>query len=293
VCAALNPVPCSYTHHHHHPSTPCNPTTDTAPPAAARAALALGGSSARLRVLSAALWGGQLGLADPLMTALQSAPDYQDSSELQLLCALVLALEELATKHAAATAAAAEAAEAAAATGAAASGGEASALAGAVELTKLHLSSTAAEPEPEAPAAAAAWRSLRELCWCGETRARAAAARWLQQLMGAAIEFHLEVSQRAGRRDPGGFDVITAHATRALAVCSFPTTCPSPHPHATSTSGGYTPPPSSPNPCCCAEGPRGSPRPPNPILFTPRCGSPVRLTGAHCGPLSGRTGPAA
>jgi hypothetical protein len=207
------PPPCAY---HHIYSL--NRDAGTTPPAAARAALTLGGSPARLRVLATALWGGRHGLADPIMTALSSAPGFEDQAELQLLCSLILGLEELAAKgtpgagghglpDAATTDSAAAAAAAAQAAGSNGSAEEA-ALAGAIDLTRLQLlsSSPPALDQQATVASAAAWRALRELCWCDEPGARAAAANWLQQLLSAALDLNLEVipkDRESERRLPG------------------------------------------------------------------------------------------
>ncbi|GBF94699.1 hypothetical protein Rsub_07435 [Raphidocelis subcapitata] len=170
----------------------------TAPSAAARAALGLGGSPARLSALQAALRSGRPGLADPLLSALAAAPGLGDGAQLQLLCSLVLALEGLATAGAHATGAGDELALTAAggaaspAAGRSRGGGRgdgataAAVLRGAVDLTKRHLAGTL--PESEAPHAAAAWRALRELAWCGGAAPRAAAADWLQQLLAVVLE---------------------------------------------------------------------------------------------------------
>ncbi|KAI8463686.1 MAG: hypothetical protein J3K34DRAFT_494699 [Monoraphidium minutum] len=85
----------------------------------------------------------------------------------------------------------------------------AAAVACAVELTRWHVAGEL--PEFQAAAAAAAWRALRELCWCGEPAAQAAAARWLQQLLAAALDQSAESAAplplpppAAGAAPPGG-----------------------------------------------------------------------------------------
>ena len=59
------------------------------------------------------------------------------------------------------------------------------------ELTCAQVAGTL--PESAAPESAAAWRALRELCWCSEAKARSAAAQWLQQLLSAALDASAEV----------------------------------------------------------------------------------------------------
>lgn len=218
----------------------------TAPAAAGLAAVALAGTPARLRALQAALWGGRPGLADPIMTALGTAPQHGGAPELQLVCSVVLRLEGIATAGGSAAGgdvhsgggsadgggkgrgagAGAAAARWSAAGGRAGSGGggadgdgaaasvEAAApdaaVAGAAELTRWQVAGEL--PEYQAAAAAAAWRALRELCWCPEPPARGAAARWLQQLLAAALEHASEV--RAQPR-------LRMHAQRMSGTCTL------------------------------------------------------------------------
>jgi hypothetical protein len=161
-------------------------------------------------VLQAALLSGRPGLADPIMSALASTPGLDEPGQLQLLVSLVLGLEALATTSAAETGAAAALGDASPPTGAAVacpmladaaagSGPEAhaarQALHDAVQATVRHVGG--ASQEPATPAAAAgAWRALRELAWQREPEARAAAAKWLQQLLATALDGAAEVRAR-------------------------------------------------------------------------------------------------
>jgi hypothetical protein len=192
----------------------------TSPAAAARAALALGGSPARLRVLQAALATARPGLADPIMNALASAPGLEGPGQLQLLVSLVLGLEALATSGPTAAGAAAVltaagdgAAAAAAATAAVGDAAVASssegaaapvvvALRGAVEATEQHVASALGDDPAAVAAATAAWRALQELAWRGEPGARAGAANWLQRLLAIALEAAGEVRRSLLQSSP-------------------------------------------------------------------------------------------
>lgn len=177
----------------------------TEPSAAAASAVTLAGTPARLRVLQAALWGARPRLADPLMTALSSAPGLDRAPEqLQLLFTLLLELEVLAVGGSCcATSRQGSASGVEGGTGggnsegshaasdpANSSAGEAS-LRLARQLTCSQVRGSLAAADTAL--AAAAWRSLRELCWCSDPAARAASANWLQRLLDAALEASAEV----------------------------------------------------------------------------------------------------
>lgn len=197
----------------HHP---CQPTLGTTPAAAARAALALGDSPARLNALQSALRSARPGLADPIMTALGSVPQLSNPDDLQLISSLVLGLEEVATQlgvpHNSSGSCGGEGAMVAdrgGSLGSSVSGVPAleAALSGAVDVTLQQAAGSLAEQQ--AQSAAGAWRALRELCWCGEPAARAAASSWLQRLLGVSLEQGGEVGLNVVRIAPD--DAWTTH----------------------------------------------------------------------------------
>jgi hypothetical protein len=64
------------------------------------------------------------------------------------------------------------------------------ALTEAVDLTRSHLAGSDVSSSADV---SLAWRALRELCWCNEPEARAAAAEWLQQLLAVVLNAAEEV----------------------------------------------------------------------------------------------------